>query len=219
MLYLGDGEPDKFCERLRKLNDYLEYFPYPDGGKPVEKLPEDELIDIILNAVKHSWMKAMAFSGKDEATWETTLDAQKYFQTLYDADQQEKEKNPTPKRAGKKRKKRNDDDDEADEKPKYRRKSDHPKKEWRKKPWNESNKRRKTESQSETSNAIQKLMGEVAKLKKHITKSSERKRKKEANYSAMEHESDANSVSSASLDEYSEGSDVNDEISVESSTN
>ena len=45
-LYMGDMNPEKFADRLKKLNKYLLYFPTKEGQNSTQ-LAEDELIDIL----------------------------------------------------------------------------------------------------------------------------------------------------------------------------
>ena len=41
-LYIGDGEPAKFFDRLIQMNSYFPYFPHRDDQEPYQPLAEDE---------------------------------------------------------------------------------------------------------------------------------------------------------------------------------
>ena len=63
-LYMGDQDPAKFIERLNDMNDSLPYFPYLDGRQPANKMPDDELIDMVDSAKKFDWHLTMMEQGK-----------------------------------------------------------------------------------------------------------------------------------------------------------
>lgn len=98
-----------FAARLRRLNDYLAYFPKRPNGNPSTKLPEDELVAIMNHAKPDDWTMAALASNIDPDTmmWDNLVE---YFLQLELRSQLQKraysQKNIRRKRA--------DDDDDDD---------------------------------------------------------------------------------------------------------
>ena len=88
-LFMGDMDPDKFSDRLIKLNRMLAFFPFMDDDLPIEREPldDDELIDIFDSSKKIEWHVTMMSQGKRPHTFLTMKDARAYFKQLYNADQ------------------------------------------------------------------------------------------------------------------------------------
>ena len=88
-LYMGDMNPEKFADRLKKLNKYLLYFPTKEGQNSTQ-LAEDELIDIMDNAKKFDWHIIMLSQGRRPDTFKTMEEAEACYKQLYQADQMRK---------------------------------------------------------------------------------------------------------------------------------
>ena len=81
--------PEKFADRLKKLNKYLLYFPTREGQNSTQ-LAEDELINIMDNAKKVYWHITMLSQGRRPDTFETLEEAEECYKQLYQADQMRK---------------------------------------------------------------------------------------------------------------------------------
>jgi hypothetical protein len=55
----------EYVDRLQEINDYLVYFPTKDGEAEATKLPEEEIMDILLFGIPNSWSKKMVELGFD----------------------------------------------------------------------------------------------------------------------------------------------------------
>lgn len=82
--------PEKFAERLVKMNDYLAYFPVANINNPPTKLSWDELVDIIDYAKPVEWHIEMLSQGKKPNEFGSLEDAVKYYKQQYNADQLKK---------------------------------------------------------------------------------------------------------------------------------
>jgi hypothetical protein len=85
-LYIGNQNPKKFIERIKKINEYLPYFPYHNGGEPYAKMAEDELLDILDSAKKIDWHLTMMSQGKRPDTFRDIGQAEEYYMQLHNAD-------------------------------------------------------------------------------------------------------------------------------------
>ena len=107
-LFMGNMDPEKFFDRVEKINDDLPYFPTRDGRRRPHKLDIDELIDIADSAKKMEWHLIMMSQGRRPDTFETLEEAKEYYKALYAADQlrqvtQKSEGNTGKNKRGKKR--------------------------------------------------------------------------------------------------------------------
>ena len=60
-----DMKIQEYVDRLQEINDYLVYFPTKDGEAEATKLPEEEIMDILLFGIPNSWSKKMVELGFD----------------------------------------------------------------------------------------------------------------------------------------------------------
>lgn len=124
-LFMGDMNPEKFCERLSKINRMLTYFPFTDDDERENpsKLDDDELCDILDSAKKPEWHLLMMSQGKRPHSFESYDEAKMYYKQLYNAEQFQKrlsgnEKKPKDTKAGKSKRKRQNESSNSDDKPK-----------------------------------------------------------------------------------------------------
>ena len=59
---------NKFLEQLKQLNNYFPYFPIPSGRTTVEKLPDDQLLEIIDRAKPIEYQRAILQQNYDPYT-------------------------------------------------------------------------------------------------------------------------------------------------------
>jgi hypothetical protein len=87
-LFMGDMNPDKFCDRLEKMNRMLPYFPlaHDDANDP-EELDDDELCDILDSAKKPEWHVTMMSQGMRPHSFESFEQAKTYYKQLWNAEQ------------------------------------------------------------------------------------------------------------------------------------
>ena len=85
-LAIGDGDPEKFADRLEEMNNYFIYFPVRDimmTKPPNVPLPWDELVDIIDCAKPLDWHVIMLSQGKKNHDFASFEDAVSYYKQLY----------------------------------------------------------------------------------------------------------------------------------------
>ena len=121
-LFMGDMLPKNFADRVKKMNDFLIYFPRKDPLVKPKLLDEEELVDVISKAKKPSWLVTMMANGKRPDSFETLDEAVAYYTTLHQAEKlEEKLSNktavPPTKQKSKKRKKGEEKEDKADANP------------------------------------------------------------------------------------------------------
>ena len=86
-LYMGDMSPDKFIDRVLKLNRMLAYFPYDDTDLCAPaSLEEDEIIDILDSAKKLEWHAKMLEMGRAPHSFNDVEEARAFYNNLYSAD-------------------------------------------------------------------------------------------------------------------------------------
>ncbi|CAB9499949.1 unknown protein [Seminavis robusta] len=88
-LFMGNMDPEKFADRLEKLNDYLKYFPIDKvemEHPPNKKLDWDELVDIMDYSTPRRWHPLMPSQGKQPHLFKSFNEAVTYYQRLYKAD-------------------------------------------------------------------------------------------------------------------------------------
>ena len=119
-LFIGDMDPDVFCDRLEKMNGMLPYFPVFDDANDPAKLDDDELCDILDSAKKPEWHITMMSQGMRPHSFESFENAKTYYKQLWNAEQfaekmtpkWEKNARDNPKRSVKRH--RRDHSDEED---------------------------------------------------------------------------------------------------------
>jgi hypothetical protein len=85
---MGDMSPDKFIDRVLKLNRMLQYFPYGDTDLSLPaSLEEDELIDILDSAKKLEWHAKMLEMGRAPHSFNDVEEARAFYNNLYSVDQ------------------------------------------------------------------------------------------------------------------------------------
>lgn len=95
-LFIGDMNPDTFCDRLLKLNRMLPFFPPKEDWKAKPKiLDDDELCDILDSAKKPEWHITMMSQGRRPHSFDTFEEAQQYYKQLYNAAEFRKRMMPT----------------------------------------------------------------------------------------------------------------------------
>ena len=55
----------EYVDRILELNDYLVYFPTKDGEADATKLPDEEILDILVFGIPNTWQKKMVELGFD----------------------------------------------------------------------------------------------------------------------------------------------------------
>jgi hypothetical protein len=55
----------EYVERILELNEYLVYFPTKDGEAEATKLPNEEILDILVFGIPNAWQKKMVELGFD----------------------------------------------------------------------------------------------------------------------------------------------------------
>ncbi|CAB9515692.1 hypothetical protein SEMRO_732_G194380.1 [Seminavis robusta] len=89
-LFMGNMDPEKFADRLEKLNDYLKYFPIDKvemEHPPNKKLDWDELVDIMDYSTPRRWHPLMLSQGKQPHLFRSFSEAVTYYQRLYKSNQ------------------------------------------------------------------------------------------------------------------------------------
>ena len=95
-LFMGDMNPEKFCERLTKINRMLTFFPFTDDDvrESPSPLDDDELCDILDSAKKPEWHLLMMSQGKRPHSFDDFEEAKTYYKQLYNAEQFQKKLQP-----------------------------------------------------------------------------------------------------------------------------
>ena len=106
-----------FVTRLKQINEYFPYFPprYP-GGPKIEKLSEDELVSIIMQAIPTEMHVMTLQSNVDplQLPFDNLID---YLERLQNVCKYHNRLIDTNKTGTSKKRKANDDDDKSDKKP------------------------------------------------------------------------------------------------------
>ena len=92
---------NEWVDRVLELNSLLEKFPPPKTGKKPEKIPQDELLSILLYGLPEKWREHMQLQGFDEET-DSVKDFKEHCENLERVEQDSK---PTKESNKKKRKK------------------------------------------------------------------------------------------------------------------
>ena len=102
-LFMGDMNPEKFCERLSRINRMLSYFPFTDDDvrEAPNRLDDDELCDILDSAKKPEWHLLMMSQGKRPHSFENYDEAKMYYKQLYNAEQFQKKLLPKQEKPNK----------------------------------------------------------------------------------------------------------------------
>ena len=92
-LYIGDMKPENFFERVKKMNEYLLFFPFvKDDDDDPTKFKEDELISIVTdrNAKKFQWHIDLMTRGQGPDSFDTLEAVQECYINLYHAEELQK---------------------------------------------------------------------------------------------------------------------------------
>jgi hypothetical protein len=60
-----DSTIREYVDRILELNDYLVYFPTKEGEAEATKLPDEEILDILVFGIPNTWQKKMVELGFD----------------------------------------------------------------------------------------------------------------------------------------------------------
>jgi hypothetical protein len=86
-LYMGNMNPEKFVELLKKMNKYLKFYPQHDPFQDITELAVDELLDVLNNSKKNHWLLQMMQNAKNPDDFTSLEEAKDYYVTLYQSDQ------------------------------------------------------------------------------------------------------------------------------------
>ena len=121
---MGNQDPEKFADRLQKINNYIKWFPTKDAlvGKQVHQpFPKETLLGILDMSKKREWNYIMMSQGKKPHSFEEVSQAVECYKQLYNADrllQSAKDKHEASERKNKKGSKRGrDKQDQSKPKP------------------------------------------------------------------------------------------------------
>lgn len=83
----GDMDPDKFCDRLEKMNRMLQFFPpVSDDAANQVVFEDDELCDILDSAKKPEWHVIMMSQGMRPHSFDSFAQARVYYKQLWNAE-------------------------------------------------------------------------------------------------------------------------------------
>ncbi len=85
-LSMGSMEPEAFVDRVQKMNQYIKYFPSEQPLVAPELLSDEDVKDIIGQAVPLEWHILMMSQGKRIDTFTSVEEAVAYFKQLRQAD-------------------------------------------------------------------------------------------------------------------------------------
>ena len=99
-IYMGKQNPQVVKERLIEMNDDLPLYPYDmESGKQPTKLPEDELIDILDGGKRPEWHLRMLKNGHQPTDFQTIDDVAEFYERMYVADKLQAESKKASKAA------------------------------------------------------------------------------------------------------------------------